>query len=370
MSETAGAQPAVPASTPAPAQPPAATPETRPATQAAVASGKTQDYRVARRAERLGTPLAVVPVEPVTPAETPPDGAAPPAPAPPRKARDEDYISNRIREGVERGTNELRAEIDRLKQQFQSHPPAEARREPEKPYDGLDPSDPKPTPDSFEDFDEYLDSRDAWNERRIERKAAKAADGARVTQEQQELTAAQQAMVEKFAGQIRAAIEADPSFSDKLTPEVRMLRPRAALARDEIAGPENIVGDKLFESSIVREVLEHFSTHPEVLARLVAMPPEIQAMPRAVRVSRHISWIQEQFAVLEHTLKATQSASPEKPAPAPSKTITSAPAPAQTLGSRPAAAVDPKAAAIKSQNTQAYRVIRRRERAAQMTGRT
>ena len=369
MSETAGAQPAVPASTPAPAQPPAATPETRPATQAAVASGKTQDYRVARRAERLGTPLAAVPVEPATSAaeETPPEAAGTPPAAPPRKARDEDYISNRIREGVERGTNELRAEIDRLKQQFQSHPPAEARREPEKPYDGLDPSDPKPAPDSFEDFNEYLDARDSWNERRIERKAAKAADGARVTQEQQELTAAQQARVQKFADQLKTATTTDPEFATKLTPEVRALKPFAALAPGEHGGPETVVAEQVFDSPIAPQVLLHFSEHPEALARLIAMPPEIQAMPARVRAHHHIQWIVKEFGKFEATLSAPPE--PEKPAPAPSKTITSAPAPAQTLGSRPAAAVDPKAAAIKSQNTQAYREIRRRERAEQLTGR-
>ena len=373
MSETAGAQPAVPASTPAPAQPPAATPETRSATQAAVASGKTQDYRVSRRAERIGKPLAAVPVEAEAPTAdaTASEAEVAPAPAQPGKARqatrNEEYITNRIREGVERGTNELRAEIDRLKQQFQTHPPAEARREPEKPYDGLDPSDPKPAPDSFEDFHEYLDARDSWNERRIERKAAKAADGARVTQEQQELTAAQQARVQKFADQLKTATTTDPEFATKLTPEVRALKPFAALAPGEHGGPETIVAEQVFDSPIAPQVLLHFSEHPEALARLIAMPPEIQAMPARVRAHHHIQWIVKEFGKFEATLSAPPE--PEKPAPAPSKTITSAPAPAQTLGSRPAAAVDPKAAAIKSQNTQAYREIRRRERAEQLTGR-
>lgn len=344
-----------------------AAPETQPATAAAVAAGKTADYQTARRAERMGTPLAPVPVTASADATEP---GTPPVPAgTPRKSRDEEYISTRIRDGVASGTAELRAEIDRIKQQVQAHPPAEARREPAKPYDGTDPSDPKPRAETFDDHEQYLDARDEWTERRIERKQASAAHGARVTQEQTELSAAQQARVEKFGAQLDAAKVADPTFTDKLSPQVRALRPLAALLPGEAGGAEHIVAEQVFDSPIAPQVLLHLSAHPEALARLTAMPPEIQAMPAAVRVARHIHWIVKEFGKLEATLSAPETAVEPPPPPAPSKTLTSAPSPAQTLGSKPAAAVDPKAAAVKSGNTQAYRDIRRRERAEQMAGR-
>lgn len=354
-----------PQSAPPPASttPPPATPETQPATQAAVTSGKTQDYRAARRAERVGTPLAAVPVA-AKGAEPPAPVAEPAKPAePPRKARDEEYISSRIREGVERGTSELRAEIERVKQQLQAHPPAAT--EPVKAFDGTDPSDPKPAPDTFDDFNKYLDARDEWNERRLERKQAKAAEGQRVSAEQKDLTAAQQTRVQKFADQLKAATTSDPEFAAKLTPEVRALKPFDALAPGEHGGPETIVAEQVFDSPLAPQVLLHFSEHPEALARLIAMPSDIQAMPATVRTHHHIQWIVKEFGKLEATL----SAPPEKPAPAPIVPLTSAPAPAHTLGSRPAPAVDPKTAAVKAGNTQAYRDIRRRERAEQLTSR-
>lgn len=359
------ATPAATAAPVAPAVPVAPAPAaTQPATQAAVISGKTQDYRAAKRAERAGTPLPAVPVD-AAPAPARPEGASDPAPVTPRvSTRGEQYISDRIRDGVDRGTAELRAEIERIKQQVQAHPPA--RREPEKAYDGTDPSDPKPAAEAFETHDEYLDARDIWNERRIERKQAHAANGRRVMQEQQELTAAQQARVQKFADQIGAATTSDPEFARLLTPEVRALKPFAALAPGEHGGPENVVAEQVFDSPIAPQVLRHFSEHPEVLARLIAMPAEIQAMPARVRAHHQIQWIVKEFGKVEAALSAPLAPTPAALLPH----ITQAPPAARTLGSRPTAAVDPKTAAVTSGNTRAYREIRRRERADQRTGRS
>ena len=354
--------------TTAPVPAPAA-PETQPATQAAVTAGSTRDYRVARRAERSGKPFNPVPLTAPTaaPGASAPSPAAetPPAsPAPPRPRREDTYISDRIREGVERGTAEIRSEIERLKQQVQAHTPAP---EAPKPYDGTDPSDPKPAPDDFDDFNKYLDARDIWNERRVERKQSHTVEGTRRAQAHEELTAAQQTRVQKFADQIQTASTADPEFANRLTPEVRALRPFAALAPGEPGGPDNVVADQLFDSPIAPQVLRHFSEHPEALARLIAMPTEIQAMPQRVRTHHHVQWIVKEFGKIEAALSAPTTT--ETPAPAPSKPLTQAPPPAQTLGSRPAPAVDPKTAAVKSGNTQEYREIRRRERAEQMIGR-
>ena len=352
------------ATAPPPVAPAADASTTQPATQAAVKSGDTQAYRNARRAERAGKPLEAVQAAAVTPEAA--TATEPQKVEPPRKARDEDYISRRILEGVDRGTQELRAEIDRMKQQLQTHQPAEATREQPKPYDGADPSDPKPTPDGFENFDEYLDKRDEWNERRIARKQAHAAHGARAAHDHQELTAAQQARVEKFITQLESAKAADAAFVDKLTPDVRALKPFAALTPGERSGPANVVAEQVYDSPIAPQVLLHFSTHPDALARLTAMPPEIQAMPQRVRAHHHIQWIVKEFGKLEASLSAPETTAEPAPTSTPSKTLTSAPPPAQTLGSRPAAAIDPKTAAVKSGNTTAYRQLRRQERAAAM----
>lgn len=376
MDQTQSA-PATPApSTPAPVAAPAApvAPSTESAATAAVKSGNTQAYRAARRAERSGKPL-----EPVTVAaavNAPAPEAAPATPAPttptaPKRGRDEEYISTRIREGVDHGTRELRAEIDRMKAELSRHAPAQpaAPQEQPKAYDGTDPSDPKPQAVNYDDHDSYLDDRDAWNERRIERKQAAQARGVQVAQERQELTTAQQARVDKFITQLDSARAADAEFVKKLTPDVLALKPFGALVPGEVGGAANVVAEQVYDSPIAPQVLLHFSQHPDALARLIAMPPEIQSMPAAVRTSRHIQWIVKEFGKVEAALSApaTESVPAEPKAPQPQ--ITAAPAPARTLGSRPAAAVDPKTAAVKSGNTQAYREIRRAERAAQFVGR-
>ena len=349
---------------PAPAQAPPAT-DTHSAADAAVKAGDTAAYRLAKRAERSGKPLDPVPVTAAPAAATEPAPVAeaePPKPV--AKPRDEEYISSRIREGVERGTAEIRSEVERLKQQIASHAPP--KTEPEKVYDGTDPSDPKPDPNDFEINDEYLDARDEWNMRRWRRQDARSAQTAKSTQAREELTAAQQARVQTFATKLKEASAADPEFLSKLTPEVRALRPFAALTPGEPGGPDNIVAEQVFDSPIAPQVLRHFSEHPESLARLIAMPPEIQAMPQAVRTARHITWIVQEYGHLERTLSAP---APAAVTPAPAPAITNAPAPIATLGSRPAAPVDPKAAAVKSGNTSAYRALRRQERAAQLVRR-
>lgn len=355
---------------PAAAAPAPATPDTQGAVQAAVKAGDTQAYRLARRAERAGKPMDAVPVvaESPKPAEAG-TVAAPAAPAkaePPRRGRDEDYISNRIREGVDRGTAELRAEIDRLKQRYQAHPPAEARREAEKPYDGTDPSDPRPNVAQFQTLEEYEDARDEWHDRRIGRKQARAAEGAKVATAREELTTAQRARAEKFIGQLDSAKAADPEFVGKLTPDVLALKPFDALIPGEAGGPANVVAEQVFDSPMAPQVLLHFSQHPDALARLTAMPPEIQAMPATVRTARHIQWIVKEFGKLEAALSAPPAEPKAEPQAEPRHHITKAPPQAQTLGTRPAAAVDPKAAAVKSGNTSAYRQLRRRERAEAM----
>ena len=242
-----------------------------------------------------------------------------------------------------------------------AHAPPVVEREPPKAYDGLDPSDPKPRQDEFEDFSLFLDAREAWNERRIDRKTTMAAEQRRLTRAHETLTAAQQARVQTFADQLSKASAADPTFTDALTPEVRALRPFAALQPGEPGGPANVVAEQVFDSPIAPQVLRHFSEHPEALARLITMPPEIQAMPAAVQVSRQLQWIVKEFGKLEAALSAPATTATPLPT-----TLTHAPPPAQTLGSRPAPPVDPKAAAVKSGNTAAYRAIRRQERAAQL----
>jgi hypothetical protein len=353
---------------PAPAAPPpAAAPATEPVTQsaahAAVASGSSRDFRVARRAERAGTPLPAVPVstEPApatdTTAAAPTPVAPAPAPAPvdPQLSKRQQEANERTRRAVEQATADLRRELDSVRAQL---PKPAATTPPAAPT----PAEPAwkkyhdhPDAPKFEDFNSLSEHAAAMSLFVLEQSNAERAQAS----QQQELTSAQQARAGKFMEQLNAAKVADPEFTKKLTPEVRALKPFNALQPGEGAGPLNVVGEQVFDSPIAPKVLLHFSQHPEDLRRLATVPEHLRSLPARAQAEQHIQWIVKEFGKLEGRLET-----PAAPAPAPPKTLTEAPAPPTTLGTRPAEAADPMAAAIRSGDTSAYRRMRREQRAA------
>lgn len=359
------AAPAVPAAPAAPAAAPAApAPTTQSAAHAAVASGDTTSYRNARRAERVGKPLPEVPVSPATPAPAatteaqPGAPAAPAAPAQPPKPKPirvtQEYINERIRSAVD---SALQAERAR------SQPPAApaappAPAEPEwKRYAAM-PDAPK-----LDDFDSLADHSAAMALFIADKRHADRTQAEQARTHDEQMTAAQRARVDGFVGKLNEARAADPEFVNKLTPEVRALKPFDALLPGESGGPLNVVAEQIFDSPVADKVLLHLSQHPQDLQRLATVPAHIERMPRAVRAQQHIQWIVREFGKLEGSL-ATPPAPAPAPAPTPQpKTLTDV-ADVQTLGTRPAEATDQKAHAIRTGNTKSYRAIRRAERAA------
>lgn len=345
MDSPTAAPASAPVETAAPA--PAAAPTTQSATQAAISSGNTADYRAARRAERIGKPLDPVAVAPAA-ADAPAVAPVAIEPKPPtRKEREQQETNERVRAAVERATADLRAENDRLKT-------------PTPPVASAPPKDTFPTMAEYSQAHPEASLEDYMDARADHRKARETATAQSAT-EAEELTVAQQVRVETFINRLKETSTADPTFSAKLTPDVKALKPFGALTPGEASGPRNVIAEQIYDSPVAPQILLHLSQHPEVLKSLETMPAHILALPRAARTNAHIQHIVRQFGALESTL-ASAAVAPASVPVAP-KTLTDAPATAQVLGSRASAAVDPKLAAVKSGDTRAYRAIRRQERA-------
>jgi hypothetical protein len=344
----------------APASPAAPT-QTISAARAASDKGDFAAFEEATLAERRGTPLARVAATPATPT-APPTSEPPAAPAPPAQEPAQPPAADRAVSKRQQQINNYERKIAEQDQRIRALEasltrPAPPERQPPAP---AQPSQAQPTqtwqdsvrrPDLsqpmlgeeqfFQRFPDAPYSAYARYAVRYEDHAERAQ--AQQSSEQEQLTTAQHARVEKFVGQLDQARASDPEFVNKLTPEVRNLKPFAALAPGEASGPLNVVAEQVFDSPIAPQVLLHFSQHSDALQRLATMPPEIAAMPPAQRARAHIQWIVKEFGKIEAALE--QPAVAAEPAAAAPSPISAAPPPAPIL-SRVGTSTDPQAAAF------------------------
>lgn len=153
--------------------------------------------------------------------------------------------------------DEAKAEAARLRDElgrFRTKPDGETERkaEPAKPYDGSDAKDPKPAEADFENFNDYLDARDAWNERRIERKLS-------AKQHQDSRMASVQARRESFQTRFTEAMASDAALkqlAESTTVEI------------DADGP---MPDVITASPVGIQIWRHFAEHPEEAARIAAI---------------------------------------------------------------------------------------------------
>lgn len=339
------------------------------ATDAAVVSGKTSDFREARRAERIGKPLP--PVEAAS--DAPSDSADNLSAEPPKLSRreraelDQQAANERVRKAVEAATADLRAEVERLKTPARPATAPAAAVEPPKGTPEYKRLMALPGAPKLADYDtveehafavsEFIDQTRHHERQSVERQRA----------EVESLTKSQIDRVEKFQTQLEASKQADPEFVNKLSAEVKALKPFGALHQGEQGGPLNVVAEQLFDSPIAPAVLLHLSQHPADLQALVAMPPEVAAIRDVTAQQRaHVRLIVSRFNRLEGRLEPSSATATSRPIP---KTLSDAPEPAPVLGNRPREVTDAVTSAVKSGSTSAYREARRQERLAAQKGR-
>ena len=368
------------------------TPETVSASHAAVIADDPQAYREAKRAERAGKPLDPVAVEkPAEKAtETKPEAVAAETPPKPLSSKERHRLAEneRIRQAVEEGVQsrltEERSKWEREHPKREQEPtrPAPvvaAPAGPPKTFDEAiqrpDVSKPlMPEDEFFKAFPEAPYSAYSRYAAQYDRLALAQSDQRRT--EQESLRSAQKAEIDTFVGQLQAEAKADPTFQSSLTETVKTkLKPFAALQRDaqgnqiEQAGPINVIGEQVYASPIAPKMLRYFSEHPDALDRLITVPTHLASLPPALRTQRHITWQMQEYGKLEATVGAQLSAAANTTPEAPKiKTVTDAPAPTKLLGTKSAEPGDRKTSAIRAgqSGVQAYRDLRRQERAAAM----
>lgn len=206
--------------------------------------------------------------------------------------------ANRQREAAETRARELEAENARLKAERERprEEPARRTEDDKKRYEqwkaGHDESDPKPTSaDQYNTYEEFLDARDDWNERRIERKNQRAEQEHREYQRHQSM---QQAAT-KFQTTIDAEIAKDPEF-------------KAIVDRVQIpAGP-------ILDVFLTTEI-------PVALARyLDANPQKLQALIDEPSRGKQLAGIKKIEGFVEAQLELGKTAAPSGSAPAPKTT--------------------------------------------------
>ena len=339
--------------TPATAPEPQAPPTVQSAVHAAVA-GTPADYRAARRAERAGKPLPDVPIpEPVADPDHP-DAATPAAAAgtePPklsRREREQHEANERTRKAVEAAHADMLAENARLKAELaKAKPAAPVAAKPAAAAPKPDANDATTYPDGVYD-PKFIEDLADW-------KFAEHTKAAAAEQSQQiartERVTSLKARNDKYAATIKTALDADPQALESLSDNVKALEPFEGFNdKGELVTVTNPTGYHAVAEMIMRSetplaLAQHFSKHEAELHRIAQLAPADLYFELG-RVSERL----------------TGGAKPSVSKP---KVISSAPPVTEQLRSRATEPVDPMAAAIKNNDTRAYRQLRREQRIAQ-----
>lgn len=199
----------------------------------------------------------------------------------------------------------LAEENERLKAEIaQRSKPAE--REPEPPHEPKPAKEPSGRP-SLADFDSIEDHAEAvakWvlkQEREEQEREAKA----RAFEEYKERR------IKTFASRMQKHLETDPEFWDRVNPAVVQLRPTSVMAKDEPAGPLNVLAEHFLSSENPVSLIEYFSNHPEEVNRFSQIQSEAEFWREVGKVERGLnSGVVTATPTVPETSKAAPPARP------------------------------------------------------------
>lgn len=173
--------------------------------------------------------------------------------------------ANRRAEAAEQRARDAEARAERLERE-RTERPREEQRQPEPSADekqqyerwkaGHDDADPKPQVEQFETHDAYLDARDDWNERRIDRKQQRAHEERQHFERHQAIGRAAGA----FKTRIDTEAKKDPAFGQMVQ-------------KIQIPGEGPLFDVFINPKTPVEALVRHFDQHPEELSELIGMRP-------------------------------------------------------------------------------------------------
>lgn len=301
------------------------------------------------RAAAVTEPAKADPPAAVTPA-TDDDAPAVDAKGQPVRGSDGKFVSKRqqaindkIRDGVERGIAQERAERERLERELADLRRGAPTAKPEQAA-AAQPAVTLPAKPKMADFEAqigttydsyaaaveaYQDARETWRDE----VAAQTAEHERTKAAE---TAAERRANDIIVGHLereQAILATVPNYFEKTQP-LRVALDAGLKAGAPLALP-------LLESPISERLLLHFADHLDELSAIGTLGET--NLPAALRA----------LGKLEAALESS-AAPPAAPAAPPKRTVSAAPAPPQTLGTRPAEPADRRTAALSRKDFTAY----------------
>jgi hypothetical protein len=174
-----------------------------------------------------------------------------------------------------------------------------------------------------------------------------------------------QTQSDRYKEHLVSAQTADPEFTKKVAPEILKAVPSSALYQDDGTLVPGV------RRTLANDIAQVGFDHPEHAPALYQYLTANRAEADRIAALAPPQWIPSLLVLVGRLSAGAPGAAAAAPAPAARaaaapKHLTDAPAPHASRATRAAEAADPKDAAIRTQDTRAYRVIRRAERAAQM----
>ncbi len=152
---------------------------------------------------------------------------------------------------------ELAERLERLEKRLPPEPKSEAEARPQG----------KPTPDQFDNYEEFAEALTDW---KLEQRLAEREQA----QQRQTFETAQDARIQKhvsgFRERMGKAIQADPEFIQRIDPRLLELQTSfQAHAAGNGIGPGEVLADLYTASEHGPEILLHLTEHPEEVVRLI-----------------------------------------------------------------------------------------------------
>ena len=108
-----------------------------------------------------------------------------------------------------------------------------------------------------------------------------------------------------FEKKIKEHMDADPTFKDRISPDVLNLRPLSAMAPGEPRGPLNALAEHFLVSEVAPKLIEYFSEHEDELQRFSTLHP--------LRFGVELGKVEERLSVGSSTATAPVEMSKAKP---------------------------------------------------------
>lgn len=139
------------------------------------------------------------------------------------------------------------------------------KTEPEQPKSAPK-ADGRPKSDDFATWEQYEDALLEWRLAKAENERSEKARGEAINAKKSE-------QISAFNKRMQEAIQADPTFSERVSQDVIELVPSMLLPPGEKAGPLNALADRFIVSEVGPALMMYFTDHPEDVQRLSQMYP-------------------------------------------------------------------------------------------------